>query len=148
MKTISITRKKAISAFESINTMKDKIVSPKVAYFYCRNLDILQKEITAIQEAQKTLQITPEIDAYNKKQQKLAEELGQGTAEYAEKSTQLYNENIDLINAYREKEKQFNDFLDESVEMDVATISVNDIPSDLFTANDYSNLFEFLEDFS
>lgn len=146
MKTIHITRSNLVSVYNTMMSVKDKVVTPKLAYFFFRNTEILQKEIDAIQKAQSVLQLTPEIEEYNKKQQQLITELGENNPEYKDRSQKLYNENIDMINDYRKKEAEFGAFMNEEVEIAPAQISVDELPADLLTISEFSNIVGFFKE--
>ena len=145
MKTIELTRRQLVDLYNLMIKTKDKIVTPKVAYFFIRNIDILQPEINAIQKAADTVKLTPELEEYNKKQQELHDELGD-TSEYLEKSQNLFKENMEIINAYRVKEKEFNLFIEEKVEINLAQISFDDIPENIFTVDDFTTIVPLLKE--
>lgn len=146
MKEVKMTRNQLMTAYNIFGKVRDKVMTPKVSYFFLRNSQILQPEIEAIQKASEVLRITPEIEEYNKKQQDLAKELGTDNPEYGEKSMALYNENISLIEDYRKKEAEFNALMEEEVTVNIAQISFNEIPEGVFTTNDIQSILCFLKE--
>lgn len=146
MKEVKMTRNQLYAIYNILGKARDKVMSPKVSYFFLRNSQILHPEIEAIQKASEVLRITPEIEEYNKKQQDLLKELGADNPEYREKSMALYNENLSLIEDYRKKEAEFNSLMEDEVTVNIAQISFKEIPEGIFTTDDIQNLLNFLKE--
>lgn len=137
---MKFTRRKIIDIYNLVESVADKVVSPKLAFKFIKLKQACKPEIDAIVEAQKTVAITPEIEAYNKKQM----ELDKTAPDYTEKSMTLYEENKELVEDFRKKDQEFGEMLNEEVEIEVPEIDLDSLPEGVFKVKDLELLSEII----
>lgn len=137
---MKFTRRKIIDIYNLVESVADKVVSPKLAFKFIKLKQACKPEIDAIVEAQKTVAITPEIEAYNKKQM----ELDKTAPDYAEKSMALYEENKELVEDFRKKDQEFGEMLNEEVEIEVPEIDLDSLPEGVFKVKELELLSEII----
>ncbi len=136
------TRRNIAAIHNILEKLSSKIVAPKTAFRLIKIKQAIRSEVEAIAEVQGTLAITPEIEAYNAKQR----EIPKDDPEYQKKSMAVYEENKELVDGYRAKEKEFNAMLDEEVEIEIPTIDVESLPEDLLTVSEIETLSSLFEE--
>ena len=142
MKQIELTRKQIAEAFRVFGKVGDKVVSPKLAFFFIRNKSILKDEVEAIAKAQQSLALTPEIEEYNRKQQALDPK----SETFKADSDKIYADNKELVDGYRKRDAEFTEMLGEKVSVNVVPVKVSELPEDLLTVSDLEAIADFVEE--
>ena len=138
---MKLTRRKIVDIYNLVESVADKVVSPKLAFKFIKLKQACKPEIDAIVEAQKTVMITPEIEEYNRKQA----ELDKNDPEYAKKSLEIYQENKDLVDDFKKKDLEFGEMLEEEVEIEVPEIDLDTLPEGVFKVKDLELLAEIVK---
>lgn len=136
------TRRNLVEIHNIIERISSKIVSPKLAFRFIKIKQAVKPEIEAIAEAQRPLAFTPEIEAYNAEQKALSQE----DPEYRAKSLAIYEAHKELVEGYREKEREFSAMLAEEIEIDAPTIDPDSLPEDLLTIAEIETLSPLMEE--
>ena len=136
------TRRNIAAIHNILEKLSSKIVAPKTAFRLIKIKQAIRYEVEAIAEVQGTLAITPAIEVYNAKQR----EIPKDDPDYQKKSMAIYEENKELVDGYRAKEKEFNAMLDEEIEIEIPTIDVESLPEDVLTVSEIETLSSLFEE--
>lgn len=146
---MNFTRENLVQIWGVLNSLAQEKTTAKGAYGIAKNKRIIETEVKSIEEAQRNQKLPDGIEDFEAKRIDLCKEycdkdkdgkpmvdgnsfvIIENQVVFTEKLTELREEFAEPLQARKDQDKDFREFLKEDVEIDLHKIKIDDMPNNI-----------------
>lgn len=138
---MKLTRRQIVDIHNAISKFDGKAMSLRCGFALNKMKQAISGEIAALVEAQAKLQLTPELEEYNKA---IAALDRSDVEKYNKEAKVIYDAHKKAVEDFRKKDAEFGELLNEEVEVEITPIATSMLPDDVLTLAEIESIMPVL----